>query len=108
MAYDEGIAEHAREMFDKLNIDINEKKMFGGLCFMHNGNMLCGIVGDEMMFRVGKDQYDECLAKINAREMDFTGRQMKGMIYLNSEGVANEIEEWINHSINFVGKLAVK
>ena len=108
MAYDEGIAEHAREMFDQLSIHVQEKKMFGGLCFMLNGNMLCGIVGSEMMFRVGKDQYEECLSKKSTREMDFTGKKMKGMVYVNTEGVANEIEQWINYSINFVGELPEK
>jgi hypothetical protein len=55
-------------------------KMFGGLAFMLNGNMCCGIVRDELMVRVGPDQYAGAVTQPHAREMDFTGGPMRGMI----------------------------
>ena len=61
---------------------MSERKMFGGLCFMLDGNMCFGIVGSELMVRVGPDAYEETLALQHAREMDFTGRSMKGMVYV--------------------------
>lgn len=86
MAYDEGLAERIREQFID-RTDVEEKKMFGGLCFMVSNHMCCGIVDETLMARVGPDKYDECLAMRHASEMDFTGRAMKGMVYVSPDGV---------------------
>ena len=75
MAYDEGLAQRLREQFEEYP-DVEEKKMFGGLCFMVSNHMCCGIVGDTLMARVGPANYDECLRQEHAREMDFTGRSI--------------------------------
>ena len=75
MAFDEGVAQRLREHFQGRD-DIAEKKMFGGIAFMHCGNMCCGIVDDILMARVGPDAYAEALAKPYAREMDFTGKAL--------------------------------
>ncbi|NNE68408.1 MAG: TfoX/Sxy family protein [Pyrinomonadaceae bacterium] len=109
MAYDEGLAERISRALDGRS-DVVEKKMFGGLCFMVSGNMACGIVKDELMARVGPDRYDECLAEDHAREMDFTGRSLKGMIYVSPEGIDSdlELEKWVGRCINFVETLPAK
>ncbi len=79
MAYDEGLAQRIREALDD-RPGIAERKMFGGLCFTLNGNMACGVTGDELMVRVGPDKHAEALERPHARKMDFTGRPMKGLV----------------------------
>ena len=72
MSFDEGLAERIREHFlDNLNVE--EKKMFGGLCFMVSDHMCCGIVQDTLMARVGPVNYESCLQRKYAKEMDFVG-----------------------------------
>ena len=77
---------------------------------MVSGNMCCGIVGDVFMARVGAEQYDECLERPHARQMDFTGKPLKGMIYIDPEGVAEdeELAAWVTRCRNFVESLPVK
>lgn len=96
MAYDEGLAQRIRETLSGRD-DVVEKKMFGGLCFMVRGHMACGIVKDEIMVRVGKARYEDSLAQPHAREMDFTGRALKGMVYVSPEGVESDADlaEWV-------------
>ena len=79
MAVDEGLVEILREDLAH-TVNITEKRMFGGLCFMLNGNMLCGVHKNGGMFRVGKELEAEALAIKGARPMDFTGRPMAGFI----------------------------
>ena len=80
-----------------------EKKMFGGLCYMVNGHMCCGIVRDELMLRIGPDQYSTLLDKPHAREMDFTGRALKGMLYIGREGIKTkrQLSTWIDRALAF-------
>ena len=81
MLYDEGVAQRVREaMSDQKNVV--EKKMFGGLSFMLQGNMCCGVVGAELMVRVGVDGYEAALSQPYARQMDFTGKPLKGFVYV--------------------------
>lgn len=75
-----------------LESDVVERKMFGGLAFRVRGNMCCGVVGGELMVRVGAGGYDELLAEPHARPMDFTGRPMKGMLYVGAPGTATEVD----------------
>ncbi len=109
MAYDEGLAQRLTEYFEDVP-GVTDKKMFGGLCFMHQGNMVGGIVGDELMLRVGPDAYEACLAEPHAREMDFTGRTMKGMIYVAAEGLAEDedLEAWVERALAFASSLPAK
>ena len=109
MAYDEGLAHRLRELFEE-EPAVTEKKMFGGLCFLYAGNMCCGIVGDELMLRVGPDAYEACLALPHAREMDFTGRAMRGMLYVGVDGFAedDELEAWVGHGLAFARSLPAK
>ena len=109
MAYDEGLAHRLDEHFEgRSGVEI--KKMFGGLCFMVNGHMCCGIVGDTLMARVGPARYDECLSHAHAREMDFTGKPMKGMIYVSPEGIESDEDliYWVGLCERFVGSLPPK
>ena len=109
MAYDEGLAHRLRERFEDDRL-VTEKKMFGGLCFLHAGRMVCGIVGDELMLRVGPDAYEEVLARDHAREMDFTGRSLRGMVYVASEGLAADdgLRGWLQPAVGFAGGLPPK
>jgi TfoX/Sxy family transcriptional regulator of competence genes len=79
MAYNEQLAERLRAAVADLGVAVSERKMFGGLAFMLNGHMFTGIVGDDLMVRLGPDGADAALSRPHVREMDFTGRPMKGM-----------------------------
>ena len=109
MAYDEGLAQRIRERLEGRD-GIRERKMFGGLAFMLAGNMCCGVVDDELMVRVGPEQYEDALAQPPAREMDFTGRPMRGMIYVGTEGIAedDDLAMWISRGEKFAGNLPPK
>lgn len=109
MAYDEGLAQRVRESLAD-RPDATEKKMFGGLCFLLGGNMACGIVGEELMLRVGPDAYESTLARPHAREMDFTGRSLRGMVYVGVDGLAGDdaLREWVGLAVAFAGSLPPK
>lgn len=109
MAYDEGLAQRIREQLQDQN-NVEEKKMFGGLCFMVAGHMCCGIVNDKMMARVGPGNYEKLLSKKHAGEMDFTGKPMEGMIYVDPKGLESDkhLRAWIEYCLDFVSTLPAK
>lgn len=109
MAYDEGLAQRIREQLEG-QPSVEEKKMFGGLCFMVSRHMCCGIVGEKLMARVGPEQYESHLKKEHAHQMDFTGKPMKGMIYVEPAGLTsdNDLKDWIDVCLNFVESLPPK
>ena len=109
MAYDEGVAERIRDYFGD-RPDMVEKKMFGGIAFMHAGNMCCGVVEDILMARVGPDAYAQALERPHAREMDFTGKPLAGFIYVDPAGFSedNELAAWIQLCESFTGSLPTK
>jgi hypothetical protein len=109
MAYDGGVAERIREVFDGRD-DVVEKKMFGGIAFMHCGNMCCGIVDDVLMARVGPDSYPDALSRDHAREMNFTGKPMKGFVYVDPAGFSEdaELRDWISLCEAFTASLPAK
>ncbi len=84
--------------------------MFGGLCFMFRGNMCCGVERESLMLRVGKDQYDKALKRTHARPMDFTGRPLKGFVYVAPAGykTAAQLKAWIRMALDFVETLPRK
>lgn len=90
--------------------DTHERKMFGGLCFLCRGNMACGIVGNELMVRVGPTAWSEALAQPHAREMDFTGRSMKGMVYVGVPGFAEDpdLAAWVERGTTYARTLPPK
>ncbi len=109
MAYDEGLAERIRNVLNDVP-DVAEKKMFGGLCFMVSGHMCCGIVDDVLMARVGPEQYGQCLSLRHAREMDFTGKPLNGMLYVDPEGISedDDLVAWTSRCLDFVKTLPPK
>lgn len=109
MAYDEGLAQRIREQLQD-HSNVEEKKMFGGLCFMVNQHMCCGIVGDKLMVRVSPEKYEEKLKKEHVFKMDFTGKPMKGMLYIGPEGVKSDqdLNQWIETCLNFIQTLPPK
>jgi hypothetical protein len=109
MAFDEGLAERIRDVVSD-EPGLSERKMFGGLCFLANGNMCFGIIGSEIMVRVGPDAYDAVLRKRHARKMDFTGQSMRGMVYVAEEGISEDdaLTEWLSRGLDFARSLPPK
>ena len=109
MAYDEGVAQRLREAFVE-QPGVVEKKMFGGLTFMVRGHMCCGVATDDLMVRVGPEQYEEALTLSGAREMDFTKRPMRGMVMVSSAGYAldEDLAAWVERGLKFVTSLPPK
>lgn len=109
MAYDEGLAERLYDLFEGRK-DVEVKKMFGGLCFMVSNHMCCGIVGDTLMARVGPEAYEACLEEKHVRVMDFNGRAMKGMVYVDPEGITDDagLDRWVAKCEAFVKSLPPK
>jgi len=109
MAFDEGLAERLRDLVGD-DPDLRERRMFGGLAFMHRGNMAFCVVGDELMVRVGPDAWPDAVQLPHAREMDFTGRSMKGMVYVGTAGFAedDDLRSWVDRGLDFTGSLPPK
>lgn len=107
MSYNEDLAEKVRELLAEIE-GLSEKQLFGGLAFMLNGNMACGVVGEELMVRVGPDAYQEALAERYTRPMDYTGRPLKGMVYVEEDAVAANLDGWVNRGAEFAGTLPPK
>ena len=107
--YDEGIAQRIREQLDE-QAGLAEKRMFGGLAFLVNGNMAVGVVGDELMVRVGPDRYEEALRAPHARPMDFTKRPMRGFVFVAAAGFEEdeELHRWIERGVRFAASLPRK
>ena len=109
MAYDEGLAERLRVLLRQHN-NVTEKKMFGGLAFMLNGHMFVGILGERLMARVGPAGYADSLRRPHVSEMDFTGKPMKGYVYIAPEGFESDrdLESWVTLCARFVSMLPPK
>jgi TfoX/Sxy family transcriptional regulator of competence genes len=103
MSYDENLATRIRELLAERD-DVVEKRMFGGLCFMVNGAMCCGLTKSDFVVRVGADHYEEALTQPHARPMDFTGRPLKGMVYVAPDGLRTKaaLARWVRRGIEFV------
>ncbi|MDH3637403.1 MAG: TfoX/Sxy family protein [Gammaproteobacteria bacterium] len=103
------MAERLREAYAGIP-DVVEKKMFGGLTVMVAGHMSCGVVNDTLMVRVGPDQYAQALGKPHVREMDFTGKPLKGFVYVAPDGLAakEQLNSRVTLSLNFVTSLPPK
>ncbi len=102
MAYDDGLAERLRGALEEQR-DVSEKKMFGGLCFLVDNKMCVGIVKSELMVRVGAERHAEALRQPHARPMDFTGRPMKGFVYVAPEGFDSErqLAWWVGLGVSY-------
>ena len=109
MAYDEGLAQRVREVLSG-RPGLVERKMFGGIAFMVQGNMACGVMSDELIVRVGPEKYRVEKIKPHTREFDFTGRPMKGFVVVTSEGHSSDeaLEEWVGRGVQFALSLPAK
>jgi TfoX/Sxy family transcriptional regulator of competence genes len=109
MAYNENLAERIRrQLADRT--DVVERKMFGGLAFIVKGHMCCGVVGDELMVRVGPEAYEAALKEKHTREMDFTGKPLRGMVYVAAPGLASskQLGKWVERGLQFALTLSEK
>lgn len=109
MAYDLGLAERLRELLDGRR-GVAEKAMFGGVAFLLDGKMFVGIVKDELMVRVGEPAHDEAVRRPHARTMDFTGRPMRGYVFVRPEGVEDDavLASWVEQAHQHVATLPPK
>ena len=102
MAYNENLAERIRTARAKKR-NVEEKKMMGGLTFMVNGKMCVGILKDDLMARIDPRVYETALRKKGCREMTFTGKPMKGFVFVSPSGISNkkDLNYWINLALDF-------
>jgi hypothetical protein len=109
MAYDEYMADRIRHVLDTKAISYYEKKMFGGLCFMVDEKMCCGLLhikkkdADVLMARIGEEAYEDAITKEGALAMDFTGRPMRGYTFVTFDGIDtdDQLDYWIQLCIDF-------
>jgi TfoX/Sxy family transcriptional regulator of competence genes len=109
MAYDEGLAQRVREILGDAP-NLVEKKMFGGVGYMVQGNMACGILRDQLIVRVGPERYQEALAQPHAGLFDTTGRPMKGWVMVSAGGYESDddLNDWIQQGLDFALTLPPK
>ena len=108
MAYDETLASRVRDLLAG-DPGLSERKMFGGLAFMLDGNMCCGIVGDRLMLRLGADLAEQALERAHVHPMDFTGKPMTGMVYVAPEGLRGRaLRTWVEEAARFARTLPPK
>jgi TfoX/Sxy family transcriptional regulator of competence genes len=109
MAYDDVLGGRVRAALAGTR-GLSERQMFGGLCFLINGHMCAGIVGSTLMVRVGPDGYTEALAEPHVRPMDFTGRPMTGMVFVDPPALAAEagLAAWVTRGSRYAASLPPK
>lgn len=102
MAYNEKLAERVRSAL-KRTPSVEEKKMMGGLTFMVNGKMCVGVHKDDLMGRIDPDIYEMALRRKGCRPMDFTGKPMKGFVFVSPKGTSNkkDLEHWVQLALDF-------
>lgn len=103
MAYDEALGDRIRAALVHRTDQVEEKNMFGGVCFMVAGKMCVGVFKDEMMCRIGEEQYQEVFEKTGCREMIFTDKPMKGYVLVSDEGMKTreDFDYWIGLCLAF-------
>ncbi|HYV95196.1 MAG TPA: TfoX/Sxy family protein [Chitinophagales bacterium] len=103
MAYDEKLADRTREIISQTHKNIEEKKMFGGLCFMVNDKMCVGVETDRLMVRLDPAKFDEAMEKEGCKPMDFTGRVMKGYVFVDIDALntKKKLEYWIQLALAY-------
>lgn len=102
MAFDERLAQRIRKLLAARK-SVSEKKMFGGICFLINGSMCCGVVQNDLCARVGPLRYEEALRQAHARPMDFTGRPLKGFVFVAPTGLKTDasLKRWLSWAAEF-------
>jgi TfoX/Sxy family transcriptional regulator of competence genes len=109
MAYNKDLAHRIMDVLEKTP-GLTEKQMFGGIGFMIHGNMACGVIEDDLIIRVGPDNYQEALAMAHTQVFDMTGRPMRGWVVVSSEGykTKSDLEAWVERGLIFVKSLPPK
>ena len=108
MAYNAEIADRVLKMMVGRE-GLTERKMFGGIAFMLNGNMCCGVTNDDLMVRVGADGLEDALDQPHARPMDFTGHPMKGFVFVDAGAVGDRVlRQSIQRGVTFAESLPAK
>jgi TfoX/Sxy family transcriptional regulator of competence genes len=109
MPHDEKLAERVRDVLQH-RVKADERHMFGGVAFMVRGHMCLGVANDDLVVRVGPERHEAALKKRGARPMDFTGKPLKGMVYVTKRALAQrrDIEHWADEAIGFVSELPAK
>jgi TfoX/Sxy family transcriptional regulator of competence genes len=109
VAYDQELAARVREVLDE-RPDVDERKMFGGIAFMVHGHMCGGVIEEDLVLRLGADAAEKALSGRYVRPMDFTGRPMKGYVYVAKQGVRSEAElrKHLEAALAFVATLPPK
>lgn len=109
MAYSEELAARIRKTLARRQ-GVAEKKMFGGITFMLRRHMCCGVVNDDLVLRLGPEQGEKALKKPHARECDFTGRPMKGMVMVAPNGYKTDgaLRKWVEQAADFASSLPAK
>jgi len=109
MPYDERLAQKVRSQLKKAR-GITEKKMFGGLCFLLRGHMCCGVERDKLVVRVGPEQYEPLLRKQHVKPMDFTGKPLRGFVYVMPDGLKSSavLKTWVAFGLQYAKSLPVK
>ncbi|MBN1597214.1 MAG: TfoX/Sxy family protein [Bacteroidales bacterium] len=103
MAYNEFLADRIRSSLKQKRIGFEEKRMIGGLCFLVRNKMCLGIVKDNLMARIDPEIYNEALTKKGCSEMDFTGRPLKGFVFVDAIGtnMDADLNYWISLALKF-------
>ena len=103
MAYNEFLADRIRESLKGNKAPFDEKKMFGGLCFLVDDKMCVGIIKDELMVRIDPEKQDDFLTENGCRMMDFTHRPMKGYLYVSPEAIDldDDLNKWVKRCLDF-------
>jgi len=109
MAYNEQLADRMRAQL-KSKRGLTEKKMFGGIGFLVNGNMACGIIKDDLIVRLGEDDFGRALKQKHVRVFDYSGRPMKGWVYVSAEGYSSDkaLDDWMEKGTAFAKSLPKK
>jgi TfoX/Sxy family transcriptional regulator of competence genes len=109
MAFDEALADRVREALAP-RADLSERKMFGGIAFMIGGNMAVGVIADDLMVRLDPADAEQALAEPHTRPMDFTGRPMKGMVFVDRAGTETDedLAGWVDAGADFATSLPPK
>jgi len=108
MVFDNHLAERVGQILKNKNLV--EKKMFGGVGFLINGNMACGVHGDNLIVRVGNDQYQKLLSHPSVKPFDLTGKPMTGWAEVIPTGTSDdkELEHWVRLGVEFACTLPPK
>ena len=104
MVFDTRLAQRIRRVLEREGPpNVSERKMFGGIAFMVNGNLACGVLGEELLVRIGAERYPSALKEPHVRVFDFTGRPSKGIVLVGMPGLATSVSlrKWVKRGVDF-------